>query len=91
MSVDDWISEYGDMVLSLCLKVLKDRDLAMDAHCRCGLEEQLKMTTFKSDIASIKNIAEKAKLLHDLGKPLPPMEYWEKIRDSCHKRDTVAL
>jgi len=55
------------------------------AHCKCGLEKYLEKTSFKNDIVAMKSITAKALHLHNSGSPLPPIEYWEKIRASCHK------
>lgn len=58
---------------------------AKSAHCKCGLERYLEKTSFKNDLVAIKSITAKALHLHNSGSPLPPIEYWEKIRASCHK------
>ena len=58
---------------------------AKSAHCKCGLEKYLEQTSFKNDMVALKSITAKALHLHKSGRPLPPIEYWEKIRASCHK------
>ncbi len=55
------------------------------SHCKCGLEGQLDTGGFRGDILALKTITAKAKRLHARGCPLPPLEYWEKIRKACHK------
>lgn len=47
--VDGWIADYGDMVFSLCLKVVRDRELALDT-CQCVWEIVLeKKATFRNE------------------------------------------
>jgi RNA polymerase sigma-70 factor (ECF subfamily) len=58
---------------------------AKNAHCKCGLERYLEKTSFKNDLVAMKSITAKAFHLHNAGSPLPPIEYWEKIRASCHR------
>lgn len=56
-----------------------------EAHCKCGLEGYLKKTSFKNDMVAIRSITAKAHRLHSSGRPLPPIGYWEKVREACHK------
>jgi RNA polymerase sigma factor (sigma-70 family) len=64
---------------------------ANEAHCKCGLEKHLGKTSFKREMAALKSIAAKAHRLHELGNPLPPIGYWEKIRAACHKEAATSL
>ncbi len=55
------------------------------ARCKCGLERYLGETSFKNDMVAIRSITAKAHRLHASGRQLPPIGYWEKIREVCHK------
>ncbi len=56
-----------------------------NSRCRCGLEKHLGATAFRNDILALKSITEKAKRILSSGKSLPPIGYWEKISEACHK------
>jgi RNA polymerase sigma-70 factor (ECF subfamily) len=59
--------------------------------CRCGLEGALDRTSFRKDISALRSITRIARTLHERGEPLPTIEYWEKIRERCHEKDTTPL
>lgn len=59
--------------------------------CRCGLEGYLGQTSFRNDLLALTTITQKARKLHDAGARLPPIGYWEKIQEDCHKRNAASL
>jgi RNA polymerase sigma-70 factor (ECF subfamily) len=56
-----------------------------NSRCRCGLEQHLGTTSFRNDILAIKSITERARRILSSGKSLPPIGYWEKVSETCHK------
>lgn len=58
---------------------------AKNSRCKCGLERYLGTTSFRNEIAAIKSITDKAHRILSSGKSLPPIGYWEKIVEACHK------